>query len=763
MRVREPSLLILLILLLLTQGALANPTSLDLSYCQIETEKEDSFASPMEELLRCRFQSRTDWHFGFTSNTIWMKVTPRLDLAESSSSKSRQLFIQHIYLSQIQIFEHNGKNSLQLLSELGLERPVKSWTDVLGGYSTPIEVVDGRAFFVRVQSKYPISLPIQILSESELKERRDHMSLVLTFYFAFVLALMLYNCFLYLITREQSFLFYVSTILGLHLFTNLAQFGVIKGFLLKDFLWLHAHVFHLAHVFSLIPVLFFASQFFKDTLKGWHLVVLRALAFVTLPMAAVGVLTDWHRIDQIMQINTTLFCLYLLGWTGSLAVRTRQRPAIYFFMAWSFLIVSWIINFFKISGGIPSIPMTDVMILLGSSMECLLLSLAIADRIRVLTLEKNAAVSRLSVIEERNKIFRKVSHDIRSPVTALNMLAQNLDSIPEEPRLLLRSATSRINDIANQLLDKSRPQGTGARNGSGTRRPELISALLEVLVSEKRVQTRSKSGVEIRLNLASDSYGLFSVVDSAEFKRMLSNLLNNAIEALPDSRGLVNLELQRLGAARMAIRITDNGVGVPKDLIPHLGKEGFTFGKSNMESGSGLGLYHAIKSTESFGGRLVIESDLGKGTTVTVELPTTQPPTWFRQNIELRRGVRVVIVDDDNSVHRVWEQRFKRFKHSDVQHFHSPAEFRDWIKEGGKADLFLVDFEFIGDSLTGLDLISGLSLGGKSALVTSHFEDPTIQGLCAKLGVQLIPKGLVGYVPIDLLSTANQDAEVLPK
>ena len=62
--------------------------------------------------------------------------------------------------------------------------------------------------------------------------------------------------------------------------------------------------------------------------------------------------------------------------------------------------------------------------------------------------------------------------------------------------------------------------------------------------------------------------------------------------------------------------------------------------------------------------------------------------------------------------------------------------------------LFLVDYELLGQNVTGLDLVEGLSIERRSVLVTSRFDEEGIRGRCDKIGLKLIPKGMAGLVPI---------------
>jgi len=97
--------------------------------------------------------------------------------------------------------------------------------------------------------------------------------------------------------------------------------------------------------------------------------------------------------------------------------------------------------------------------------------------------------------------------------------------------------------------------------------------------------------------LGTDCYGLFAAVDPIEFKRLLSNLITNAVEAL-DGAGSVVLKLRPL-ESEVELTIQDTGKGIPPQILSSLGRRGVSYGKAH---GSGLGIYHAKNAIESWGG-----------------------------------------------------------------------------------------------------------------------------------------------------------------
>lgn len=237
-------------------------------------------------------------------------------------------------------------------------------------------------------------------------------------------------------------------------------------------------------------------------------------------------------------------------------------------------------------------------------------------------------------------VSAQVAHDIRGPLAALDTALKDVSQLPEEKLLLLRGAAGRIRGIANDLLEKNR-QGR-ARGVPPEPRP--LAGLIEPLVAEKRLRYRDRAGVDIKARLEHGSGGLSARVDPVEFCRALSNLIDNAVEAL-ERGGSVSVSLAgREGSAVITVR--DDGKGIPPELLARLGRRGATYGKAG---GSGLGLYHARVTAETLGGSLSISSEPGKGTAVALELPLAG-----RSGGAAPGGRTAVLLDNDDLVLLTW-------------------------------------------------------------------------------------------------------------
>ena len=387
-----------------------------------------------------------------------------------------------------------------------------------------------------------------------------------------------------------------------------------------------------------------------------------------------------------------------------------------------------------------------------SLMLAFFLYLTIAWHKRALGLEVAAKTAQAEKEAAVGRMAAQVAHDIRSPLVALDATLKHAAFMPEEQRVMLRHAVNRIRDIANNLLEKNRPSQEGSAE-VGHSAPGaavcLLSSLVDSVIAEKRMQY-GPAGTALDFDMTPEAYGIFAAVQPAEFSRLLSNILNNAAEAI-EGNGRVSVTLASSGG-RALLKVTDNGKGIAAELIGKLARKGATFGKPG---GSGLGLYHARTTVESWGGKLDIVSEQGKGTTVSVELPAAAAPEWFVTSLYLPAGRQVVVLDDDQTIHRVWQGRFESArvaeKGVELISFSSADKLRGWVRENpGKAAgaRYLLDYELLDSKETGLGLAGELGLTDRAILVTSRYEEKHVLEECLRLKMRMIPKGLAGLVPI---------------
>jgi signal transduction histidine kinase len=358
----------------------------------------------------------------------------------------------------------------------------------------------------------------------------------------------------------------------------------------------------------------------------------------------------------------------------------------------------------------------------------------------------------LEVKASNYKLASQVAHDIRSPLAALKVTLGTLPEMSEEKRILLRNSIHRIRDIANNLLKIDKPTihpHVPDNNTVVERKPQMLSAAIESLISEKRVQYRGRSDVVIDFYPEESSLTTFCQINLVEFKRVLSNLINNSVEAIQE-KGEVKVELFT-SEGFAVIKVIDNGPGIDMSIANRVGEPGLTKGKEGTESGSGLGLYLAKSTVESFGGKFsILPLKSKKGTEASIELPMVPPPKWLATQLVVKPNSHFIVLDDEPSIHDIWKTRFDRHQLASrglkFLSFSSATTLQNWLNTDTNGtsrtnDLFLIDFELVNSSETGLDLIKRTGLS-RAILITSRHEEEHIQTECEQFKVALLPKSL---------------------
>lgn len=257
----------------------------------------------------------------------------------------------------------------------------------------------------------------------------------------------------------------------------------------------------------------------------------------------------------------------------------------------------------------------------------------------------NATQTELAEAEKKKALLAlasQVAHDIRSPLAALGSAVAGAGPLAENERALMRDAVDRINGIADGLLNRNRDQRVNSDEPSSV---QSLSRLIDPLIAEKRLEFRTQSGIVIHSRTEDGVNDLRAAVHPGEFKRLLSNLINNAVEAFGNGAGEVRVILGKRDG-RASVSVEDNGKGIAPEILAKLGGRGETHGKPG---GSGLGLHHARTSVESWGGSIELTSELGKGTTATLLLPMAGEPSSSQKRFD------AVLIDNDRLVRATWK------------------------------------------------------------------------------------------------------------
>jgi signal transduction histidine kinase len=217
---------------------------------------------------------------------------------------------------------------------------------------------------------------------------------------------------------------------------------------------------------------------------------------------------------------------------------------------------------------------------------------------------------------ELAELAGSLAHEIKNPLSVIRM---NMDLLGEEfrdaetPRErravrkidVVRNQCTRLEKLLNDFLKFARLRALDLKPGSLN---EQIERVLDLYAPQA-----AEHGVEIIRYLDADLPSI--LLDASTLEAALLNLVKNALEAMPDGGQL--MARTRVTRNGVALDLIDTGCGMDDKTALHMFEPFY----STKEGGSGLGLPTARKTIEAHGGRIDVQSELGRGTQFTLEFP----------------------------------------------------------------------------------------------------------------------------------------------
>ena len=350
-------------------------------------------------------------------------------------------------------------------------------------------------------------------------------------------------------------------------------------------------------------------------------------------------------------------------------------------------------------------------------------------------LEKETAKSQTTAVMELARQFR---HDYKSPLMAIKSVIDKSQYLKSEDKKTLSLVYYKM---IGMLKDLSRENiknifTNGRKNKGMPALSHVYSSVLNV-VEEKMVRYNS-SKIIIKILCSDDDKRTYILIDDIELQRIISNLVENSLEAL-EGEGEI---LVKIGVKdfNLEISIEDNGKGIPVYILDKVMQKDFSFGKID---GEGLGLFSSREKIKNLGGDLKIDSQYSVGTKVSIKLPNPVKPEWADSKINLNNIENVVVLDDDPSFHIMLNKKLKEKTSVAIIQFTNAKKLIKQLKKFNKNTLFLLDYELRGQSETGLDVAESISSENRCYFVSNSFHNPELQRACRRLGIYLLPKTIV--------------------
>ncbi len=241
-----------------------------------------------------------------------------------------------------------------------------------------------------------------------------------------------------------------------------------------------------------------------------------------------------------------------------------------------------------------------------------------------------------------------MSHELKTPVGAITLLAETMEDAAEDPDAVRRFAermqteTRRLSHLVQEIIELSRVQGSSALTDA---EPVEIDEVVEEAVALNR-NFALGSNIEVAVG---GSSGLRVFGSSSMLTTALSNLISNAI-TYSDPRTRVGISVRRDGGM-VEVSVKDQGIGIAKDHLERVFERFFRVDRARSRStgGSGLGLAIVKHIATDHGGEVTAWSMKGQGSTFTLRLPEmgrTETITVGSRTLEVSANPRTTASTD---------------------------------------------------------------------------------------------------------------------
>jgi len=225
----------------------------------------------------------------------------------------------------------------------------------------------------------------------------------------------------------------------------------------------------------------------------------------------------------------------------------------------------------------------------------------------------------------KTRFVTNISHELRTPITTIKLYAHLMQQQPEKWEQYLDVLAQEADHQARLVEDILQISRIDAGRLEMKPRPTSLNELTEAIVANRRVLAQER-GLTLEHRLMGTSVAL---VDPERMKQVLNNLVTNAIRYTPEGGKVVvsTGKEEAEGRAWVTVTVTDTGIGIPEEELPHIFERFFRGEKPRAMqlTGTGLGLAIAQEIVELHGGRVAAESEEGIGSTFTVWLLLLSP------------------------------------------------------------------------------------------------------------------------------------------
>lgn len=378
-------------------------------------------------------------NLGVVEHAFWIRY--RI----ASAMEPRVLEIQSPNIDSVDFYLFSGSTLLASYFT-GEGRPFLDRPIVSPNFAFPISPGDQELIaYVRLRSGKQILLPMALKSTTSHYNQQNQKDIFFGIYAGIIIAMLLYNIFIWFSVKERNYLYYVFFIFFVGL-TQLTLNGYGNQFFWPNWSWVALRSVHFAGIGSGITTVLFAQNYLRIRQYSPKINLLLYFYIAVYMVAAITAIAG----EFVLSYNLINFCALaslLLVIAAYRSYRKGYRQALFFLIAWSIFLISVTVYVLRDFGVLPYNLVTQYALPVGSALEVLLLSFALADNINQLKREKELEQeAKLEALGEKERYITEQNVVLEAKVADRTRELANSNSDLNQALTTLQSAQAQLID-----------------------------------------------------------------------------------------------------------------------------------------------------------------------------------------------------------------------------------------------------------------------------------------------------------------------------
>lgn len=388
-----------------------------------------------------------------------------------------------------------------------------------------LEEVGDYRVIIKIVSDHSLALPLKIFSDAGMYDQVSTNRRIVSVYFGIITGIFFYNLFLIFALKSRAYLYYIIYLATLASFQSTTM-GVGFEYIWPEQPWLNFYLANVTGALSVLTSLLFSRAFLKT--KDFNKKMDKAFAAVIYSIALMLPLVFVTTIETFSNIviAITLISFVLMTSAAVIALKNGMTAARYYLIAWAVMIFCVMLYMGYITDLLPDSFLFFYSLQIGSSIEAVLLSIALADRINALNKEnQELRESNLQTLEASNKVkenfLATISHELRTPINGVQGALELMRL--DRPTQQIESHINMAKESSNHMLSliENILQFSEAQSGSLQIREEAFSLETSLRDTfEDYARSCGNEFIEFNLEIAPEIGGTWK-----GDKHLLTNLL----------------------------------------------------------------------------------------------------------------------------------------------------------------------------------------------------------------------------------------------